>query len=54
MNDTVIEKIEDLIGKMGHWAIFVSKWNAYTRGFLPFIAGTLHMKFREFMLYNMM
>ncbi len=32
----------------------MSKWNAYTRGFLPFIAGALRMPFREFMLYNML
>jgi membrane-associated protein len=53
MNDAVVDKVETLIEKMWNWAIFVSKWNPYTRWFLPFIVGTLRMNFREFMLYNM-
>lgn len=54
LNDTMVDKIESLIGKMWHWAVFVSKWNAYTRGFLPFITGTLRMPFWEFMMYNLL
>ncbi len=37
-----------------HWALFASKWNSYTRWMLPFIAWSSHMKFRDFMIYNIL
>lgn len=47
-------KLKKMTHEHAHWALFASKWNSYTRGMLPFIAGSSHMNFREFMLYNVL
>jgi membrane protein DedA with SNARE-associated domain len=47
-----IDKLKAMIKDHGQWALFASKRNSYTRGMLPFIAGTSHVKFGVFLLYN--
>ncbi len=47
-----IDKLKDMVKNHWQWALFASKWNSYTRGMLPFIAGTSHTKFGVFLLYN--
>lgn len=54
ITDKSLGKIRGILKKMWHRAIFISKWNSYTRGMLPFIAGIGHMSKREFMVYNML
>ncbi len=54
LNEDRVKKIKDAMKDHSHWAIFASKWNAYTRGILPFIAWSAHTNFWEFMLYNML
>ena len=49
-----IVKLKKMTHEHAHWALFASKWNSYTRGMLPFIAGSSHMKFRDFMIYNIL
>lgn len=54
LNEDRVKKIKDTMKDHSHWAIFASKWNTYTRGILPFIAGSAHTNFWEFMMYNML
>lgn len=47
-----VKKIHTLMEKHSHRAIFASKRNNYTRGIIPFIAGSAKAPFASFMLYN--
>jgi membrane protein DedA with SNARE-associated domain len=49
-----VEKLHGVMKTQAHRAIFASKRNSYTRGILPFLAGSWRMKFWEFMLYNIL
>lgn len=54
LSEKRINKLKDMAHNHGHRALFASKWNSYTRGMLPFVAGSSNMKFWDFMLYNIL
>jgi membrane-associated protein len=49
-----VDKIKEMTHEHAHRALFASKWNSYTRWMVPFIAWTSHMKFWDFMFYNIL
>ncbi len=51
---TEVRYIGRALDKYGPWAIVLSKWNGYTRGIIPFVAGTARMRRGIFMLFNVM
>lgn len=54
LSENRIKKLKDMTHNHAHWALFASKWNSYTRWMLPFIAWSSHMKYKDFMIYNVL
>ena len=50
--ETELKYLEKWIEKWGPWGITFWKFHWLTRAFLPFIAGSMWMKRKTFMLYN--
>jgi len=51
---TEVQYMGRALDKYGARAIVLSKWNGYSRGIVPFIAGTSKMKPAKFMLFNVL
>ncbi|MFK7780093.1 MAG: DedA family protein [Candidatus Gracilibacteria bacterium] len=49
---TEVKYLKKGIDKWGAWGIIVGKFHPMTRAFLPFIAGSMGMHNKKFMIYN--
>ncbi|RKW22067.1 DedA family protein [Candidatus Gracilibacteria bacterium] len=49
---TEVKYLKKSIDKWGAWGIIFGKFHQITRAFLPFIAGSMGMKGKNFMIYN--
>ena len=54
IGETELKYLEKWIEKWGPWGITFWKFHWLTRAFLPFIAGSMWMKSKTFMFYNVL
>ena len=54
IGETELKYLEKWIEKWGPWGITFWKFHWLTRAFLPFIAGTMWMKSKTFMFFNIL
>jgi undecaprenyl-diphosphatase len=51
---THLERAQAFFQKHGPKAVFFGRWMGFARALVPFIAGSTHMRYRVFLLYNAM
>jgi len=49
-----LDRAQDFFEKHGPKAVFFGRWVGFARALVPFIAGSTHMRYRTFLLYNAM
>jgi undecaprenyl-diphosphatase len=49
-----LERAQAFFEKHGPKAVFFGRWVGFARALVPFIAGSTHMRYRTFLLYNAM
>ena len=49
-----LERAQAFFEKHGPKAVFFGRWVGFARALVPFIAGSSHMRYRTFLLYNAM
>jgi undecaprenyl-diphosphatase len=49
-----LERAQAFFMKHGPKAVFFGRWVGFARALVPFIAGSTHMRYRTFLLYNAM
>lgn len=49
-----LERAQAFFQKHGPKAVFFGRWVGFARALVPFIAGSSHMRYRTFLLYNAM
>ncbi|HEY2796235.1 MAG TPA: DedA family protein [Micromonosporaceae bacterium] len=49
---TQIDRARDLLARRGGPAVFIGRWVAFLRAITPLLAGTAHMRYRTFLIYN--
>jgi membrane-associated protein len=47
-----VESARSFIARRGGPAVFLGRFIAFLRAFVPFLAGAAHMHYRKFLLYN--
>ena len=47
-----IEKTQDLLRRRGGLAVFLGRWTAFLRAMMPALAGSAHMPYRKFLVWN--
>jgi len=47
-----IDAARDTLARRGGPAVFLGRFVAFLRAVMPFLAGTAHMRYRQFLLYN--
>jgi membrane-associated protein len=47
-----IDAARDLLARHGGPAVFLGRFVAFFRAVMPFLAGTVHMRYRRFLVYN--
>ena len=52
ISESVLESIKNILSKNLSWGAILSRFYAWTRGVLPFIAGSLKLPFKKILLYT--
>lgn len=47
-----VDQARDFLARRGGPAVFLGRWVAFLRATTPFLAGTAHMRYRTFLVYN--
>jgi len=47
-----IARAQDLIRRRGGLAVFLGRWTAFLRAMMPALAGSAHMRYRKFLVWN--
>jgi membrane-associated protein len=47
-----LDKAREFLARRGGPAVFLGRWLAFFRATMPFLAGSAHMRYRTFLLYN--
>jgi membrane-associated protein len=49
---TRMERAEELLRRRGGTAVFIGRFIAFLRSIMPFLAGSSHLRYRRFAVYN--
>jgi len=47
-----IARAQDLLRRRGGIAVFLGRWTAFFRAMMPALAGSAHMRYRKFLVWN--